>query len=131
MNDASAPANLSRLAKRAAQGSVKELSPVIIYLSQPDVRETIRRIAEERVSDYGKDWLTLCIEYCENSSFGKQNFIVGLDGALEMFRVRKQVEMEALARLSAPHVVIDNPSYDWDGVWADIVACLQGLDWGG
>ena len=30
--------------------SVKLLSPVVVYLAQPDIRETIQRIAEERTS---------------------------------------------------------------------------------
>lgn len=104
--------------------AVEALSPVLIYLSQPDIRETIGRIARERVSaEYG-DWIDKCIAYCENSPYGKRNKINGYDGAIEFFLLRKRLEMKIIDQLPIPHAVIDNPDYDWDAVWASIVKYL-------
>ena len=119
--------------------SVKLLSPVLIYLSQPDIKETIQRIARERVSPEHGNWIDRCISYCENSPFGKRRNIKGLDGAIEFFTIRKQLEVKILAQLPVPHIIIENTDYNWETVWAQIEAyllktenmpraCIGGLD---
>lgn len=107
--------------------SVKNLSPVLIYLSQPDIRETIQRIANERVSAEHGNWIDRCISYCENSPFGKQRGIKGFDGAIEFFTIRKQLEIMILTQLSIPHIVIENDDYAWDNVWSKIEKYLAKL----
>ena len=108
--------------------SVKCLSPALIYLSQPNTRETIERIARERISPKTGDWIDHCISYCENSPFGKRHNTKGFDGAIEFFVIRKQIELKILSQLSIPHVIIENPDYDWDYVWARIKAYLLELE---
>jgi hypothetical protein len=103
---------------------VKDLSPILIYLSQPDIKETISRIAGERVSPEGS-WIDRVIAYCENSFFGKRNNIKGFDGVMEFFTIRKELEMKILGRLSIPYAVIENPDYDWDDVWAKLEMFLD------
>jgi len=108
--------------------SVNCLSPILIYLSQPDIKETIQRIARERVSvEHGK-WIDRCISYCENSPFGKRHGIKGFDGAMKFFAIRKQLEMKILSQLSIPHIIIENEDYDWATVWSDINSHLLSLD---
>ena len=104
--------------------SVKNLSPFVIYLSQSDIKETIRRIARERVSAEHGNWIDQCIEYCENSPFGKKRGITGFDGVIEFFTIRKELEMKILAQLSVPHVIIENNDCDWDNVRTQIEDCL-------
>jgi len=108
--------------------SVKQLSPVLFYLSQPDVRETIDRVANERVSPDGDKWIDRVISYCENSPFGKRHGIKGLDGVIEFFAIRKQLEMKILEQLSIPYRVIENADYGWDRVWAEIEAYLNKIE---
>ena len=105
--------------------SVAQLSPALIYLSQPDIRETIARIARERVSEDHGNWIDGCINYCENSTFGKRRGIKGFDGAMEFFAIRKQLEMKIMAQLPIPKIIIENSEYDWDGVWSQIEKCLS------
>ena len=106
--------------------TVRQLSPVLIYLSQPDTRQTIQRAAEERHNPDGWRWIDWVIEYIENSAYGKRNRVKGFDGAMEYFELRKALELKALGQLSMPHVIIDNPDYDWDAVWQKIVSYLEG-----
>ena len=108
--------------------SVKHLSPVLIYLSQPNIRETIERIARERVSQAHGNWIDLCIAYCERSFFGRQNGIKGFEGAMKFFTLRKQLEMKIISQLSIPYIVIENAEYDWDNVWAKIKGYLVTLE---
>ena len=105
--------------------SVKCLSPVLIYLSQTDIVETIQRIAKERVSENNGNWIDRCIAYCENSPYGKKHCIKGFDGATEFFAIRKQLEMKILNQLSTPHIIIENENYDWDNVWEQIKEYLS------
>ena len=100
---------------------VKPLSPVLIYLSQPDMRETVLRAARER-----DGWLERVVDLCENAPYGKLHGIKGFDGAMEFFSLRKQAEMKFLDQLDILHAVIENPDYDWDAVWAQITAYLEG-----
>ena len=68
--------------------TVEKLNPVLIYLSQPDVKETIGRVAKERVSpDKSKcsDWIDLVIAWVEKSQYGKVNRLNGYDGAIRFF----------------------------------------------
>jgi hypothetical protein len=109
--------------------SVKQLSPALIYLSQPDIRATIERVARERVFPEGGSWLDLCVAYCENSPFGKQRRLKGFDGTIELFTIRKQLEMKILGQLSIPHIVAENVNFDWNGVWAEIEAYLANVVW--
>jgi hypothetical protein len=108
--------------------SVKQLSPVLIYLAQPDTRETILRIAKERVSERHGDWIDRCISYCENSPFGKRHNIKGFDGAIEFFVIRKQLEIKIHNQLAIPHITIENADYNWNDVWAGIEAFLLSLE---
>jgi len=55
------------------------LSPVLIYLSQPDIEETVRRVADERVSPESK-WIDGVIAYCEKSPFGERRGLRGWKG---------------------------------------------------
>ena len=100
--------------------SVKLLSPVLIYLSQPNIEETIHRISRERVSSEHGNWIDHCISYCENSPYGKQHGIKGFDGAMEFFNIRKQLEMKILVQLQMPYITIDNTDYNWEFVWMQI-----------
>lgn len=104
--------------------SVKCLSPILIYLSQTDIRETIQRIARERVSENNDNWIDRCIAYCESSPFGKRHGVKGFDGAIKFFTIRKQLEMKILTQLSVPHIIIENNNYDWDNIWTQIETYL-------
>lgn len=52
--------------------TVLPLSPVLFYLSQTNVRETITRVAKQRVSEYGS-WIDALIQYMENTPYGRKH----------------------------------------------------------
>ncbi len=103
--------------------SVLNLSPVIIYLSQPDIRETIERVAKERVSEHS-NWIDRVVEYVENTPYGKIKKLKGFDGVIRCMEDRKQIELEILKKLPINTVIIENDDYDWDGVWNKLEAYL-------
>ncbi len=108
-------------------GSVEQLAPVVIYLSQPNAEETIMRVARERVSSDGDKWIDFCISYVENTPYGKRHGLSGIDGFMHFIHVRKRLELEIMHQLPVSHVVIENPDYDWDGVWSNITQFLDTL----
>lgn len=109
--------------------TVKELNPVLIYLNQTDVRETIRRVSEVRTDDRGqKIWMERVIEYIENSPYGQLHELKGFDGMVRYFEDRKQIELELLSKLPARTYIIDNRDYQWDRIWTEVEAILNDLE---
>ena len=73
--------------------AVKELNPLLIYLSQPDIGQTISRVGEARYNE-GFDWLKEFVSYSENTPYAKAHNLQGLSGAIAMQAHRKQMEIK-------------------------------------
>lgn len=100
--------------------TVKDLNPKLIYLSQPNIRKTIERVAMERVSfdeERWEDWIHFVIKYIENSPYGKENEFKGFAGVIKFLEARKKVEFEIIKKLDIDKAIIDNPNYDWEEVF--------------
>lgn len=92
------------------------------------MEETIRRVAEERVSpDKSKwdDWIELVIRYIENSKYAQVENLKGYEGAITFFKDRKKCEELIIEKLDIDKAVIHNTSYDWNKVFEDVVAQLN------
>lgn len=108
--------------------TVKPLHPKLIYLSQPDVRETILRVANLRRSsepDRWKDWIDLLADYVENSPFGKSITCSGFEAVLRFIEARKDLEFKVMNHLDIAVDIIDNPSYDWTDLECKVMASLD------
>lgn len=95
----------------------------IIYLDNPDVKETICRVAKERVSpDKSKwdDWIDLVMKYIAESPYGRSNDVNCLEDVYDYFKLRKSIEMDILKDLPVNQHIIPNPNYNWDEVWTSI-----------
>lgn len=103
--------------------TVAELSPVLIYLSQPNVRETIERVAKQRVFEHG-NWIDGFIHYIENTPYGKLHGIKGFDGVVQCLEERKHIEIEIIKSLPISSIILENPDYDWDALWKVIESFL-------
>lgn len=108
--------------------TVEILNPKLIYLTQPNICETIGRVARERVStdkSRWEDWIDLVIKYIENSPYGKNNNLKGFEGAIEFFQARKKIELEVIDNLNIDKSVIDNPRYDWEEVLNKVISSIE------
>jgi len=92
--------------------TVAELSPFLIYLSQPSIRDTIERAAKQR-----GDWMEGFIHYAQNSPYGKLHGLTGWDAAIRCLEERKRIELEVIRCLPIRSVLLENPDYDWDALW--------------
>jgi len=105
---------------------VLNLSPHLIYLSQPNVRETIERVAKTRISDHG-NWIDMAISYVENTPYGKINDLKGFDGLIRCIEDRKQIELDVLRTLPIKSIIVENNDYDWENAWNKLEAELHKL----
>jgi hypothetical protein len=99
--------------------TVTELSPVLVYLSQPDIRETVERVARQRVSDHGS-WIDGFIGYTENTPYGKRHGLKGFDGLIELLETRKSAELKVIESLSIETIILENSNFDWDNQWTEL-----------
>ena len=106
--------------------TVTDLSPNIIYLSQPSVKETIERVAKQRISEHVK-WVDRVNSFHENTPYGKLHGVKGFNGTVRIFEERKRIELEIISSLPCNTIILDNPDYDWDGLWGKIVSFLHTL----
>lgn len=83
---------------------VQSLQPLLIYLYQEDIRQTIDKVSVERSSE----WLDFVIWYYTEQDYGKAHQLSGLDGLIESLKVRRTLELEILEQLNMNKLLIDN-----------------------
>ncbi|WP_105615821.1 P-loop NTPase family protein [Vallitalea okinawensis] len=106
--------------------TVNELNPILIYLRQPSVYETIRKVSDIRVNKEGKQvWMERVISYIQESPFGIAHSLSGFEGMVSYFEFRKEVELNIIKRLPIDSYIIDNPNYDWVNTWKEIKEILD------
>jgi len=81
---------------------IKPLNPVIIYIDQPDVKEAINRVLDER----GNDWLNAVIDYHISQGYGKQNGFSGYEGYIQCLEERKVRELKILRALDIDYYTV-------------------------
>lgn len=108
--------------------TVKDLKPLLIYLNQPDIEETIRRVSEVRVDGQGKKiWQEMAIDYVENCPYGKKYGLKGFEGLVRYFEERKRIELLILNKLPIECHIINNQAYDWEQVWTEVEELLGNI----
>ena len=97
---------------------IKPLNPVIIYINQPDVKETINRVIDER----GNDWLDAVINYHTSQGYGKQNGLSGFEGYIKCLEERKIRELKILRTLDLDYYTVsqDMGAAEFAGLFASV-----------
>jgi hypothetical protein len=99
--------------------TVAELKPKLIYLNQFSIKETIARVAKERVS-HNKEvyphWIDMCIEYFKNSRYGKRNNLNDFDGLIKYFEKRQEIELQVIDSLAIDKLIVYNKHYDYENI---------------
>lgn len=75
---------------------IKPMSPVIVYIDQPNVRSAIDGVLAER----GDGWLKAVTEYHVSQGYGKQNRLSGYDGYIKCLEERRIRERNILCSLN-------------------------------
>ena len=100
-------------------GIIKPLNPVIIYLKNDEIRNSVEKAAMER-----NGWLDGVIDYHVNAAYGKSINAQGFDGYIACLEERQKRELEILSQLYIDSVVIDNPQRNWDKAYNRIKETL-------
>jgi len=105
---------------------VENLSPVLVYLSQPSVKETIENVAKDRVFPDGK-WIDMIVSYSENTPYGRVHNRKGVEGAIQSFEDRKHIELDIIKTLPIKTIIIRDSNNDWKEMWRQVEAFLCAL----
>ena len=100
---------------------IQPLQPVLIYLYQEDIRQTIDKVSVERSSE----WLDFVIWYYTEQEYGKAHQLSGLDGLIESLKVRRTLELEIFEQLNMNKWLIDHSIYDWEHTQQELINYLN------
>ena len=99
---------------------IKPLSPVIVYIDQPNVKAAIDAVLDER----GSGWLNAVIDYHVLQGYGKQNGLTGYDGYIKCLEERRIREKKILSALDIDSFVISS-----DMTADELAALFDSADW--
>lgn len=110
MDEAQSAAHIRQIAEIIAP-----LKPVVIYLHSDDVAQSVRRAAQERVSQGpAGSWLDAVIPYHTEGGYGRSIGAQGFDGYIACLEERQRREERILHTLPVRAIVLDNPQRDWE-----------------
>ncbi len=92
----------------------------IIYLDVEDIRGGINVIRKERSDDNGNElWFPLMLRYLEESPYGKEHMLTGMDGLIAHLERRKALELQIIGEIFKENsVVIKAKKYTMEDVSA-------------
>ncbi|WP_025722825.1 hypothetical protein [Paenibacillus polymyxa] len=97
--------HVSRIAEQ-----IQELNPILFYLKQPNVRETIERVKTMR----SQEWLDFAIWYHTGQDYGKNKGLHGYEGYIQFLEHRRELELQIIEQLPFQSFIMDNSDYDWE-----------------
>lgn len=100
---------------------IKELNPIIIYLSEYNISEKIKTHSDER----GREWLNSVIDYHLNGIYGKSLMMDGYDGYISCLEERQRRELKILLDINCEHLLLHNASDDWNNAYRIIGEYLE------
>lgn len=103
MPEAESAAHVRRIAE-----IIRLLNPVVVYLHNDDIAESVRRAAAER-----SGWLEVVIPYHTEGGYGRAVGAAGFEGYIECLAERQRREERILRALPVRAVMLDNPQRDW------------------
>ena len=88
----------------ALEKTVKNISPLLIYINQENHNGSFVKAVKERP----KDWSEGFIQYYTEQGYGKEHNLHGLEGTIEVLKARKELELDIYNTLTINKVMIDN-----------------------
>ena len=88
----------------------------IIYLEVDDIRGGIEQIKKERSDENGNElWFPMMLQYIEESPYGKQHSLCGMEGLLTHLERRKALEHRIIDEIFIEEtMVVKSKNYDID-----------------
>lgn len=101
--------------------AVKNLNPLLVYVKQEDIEKSFRKAVTERP----EDWFNGFVHYYTFQGYGLKNEQTGLDGTIEVLKVRQELEFDILEHLNLPKVIVDNSRFELDQHRVRLVQMLE------
>lgn len=101
---------------------IRPLNPVVIYLKNEDIVESIRKASAERPG-----WLDGVIDYHVQGAYGKSIRAEGFEGYIQCLTERQERELRILSTLPVESLVLENPQRDWKAAQEQLAAKLQAI----
>jgi len=100
---------------------ISPMEPMIVYLRNDDIAESVQRASAERPG-----WLEAVIEYHCGGAYGRSIAAEGFEGYIACLAERQIREERILRTLPLKVVTLDNPHRDWASAQAELSAQLTG-----
>ena len=98
------------------------MKPVVIYLQNSQVADSVRKAAPERPG-----WLEAVIDYHVNGAYGRSIAASGFDGYIRCLEERQAREMRILEQLPLKKLILMDPQTDWASAKEQLGAFLNRL----
>lgn len=99
---------------------IRPLDPVVIYLKNGEIAESVQKAAAERPG-----WLDSVIDYHVNGAYGKRIGAEGFDGYIRCLEERQARELRILETLPVRRLVLEDPQKDWTAAEEAIRAFIE------
>ena len=99
---------------------IRPLDPVVIYLKNEDIAESIRKAAAERPG-----WLDGVIDYHVQGAYGKSIGAAGFEGYIQCLTERQERELWILSTVPVENLVLENPQRDWKSAYIQLAHSIQ------
>ena len=96
---------------------IQPLHPLAICLSPSDARAALDRVRAERPAE----WADFVTWYLTGQAYGQTHPIAGWEGVIQFYEMRQRLEVELLAGLPLPSLVIEHAGQEWERCNAEIV----------
>ena len=91
------------------QEIIRELQPVLIYFSSPDVARALREICEKRKNV----WEQYLIRVIDGSTYGKNHRLQNFEGLVTFFQEYQKLTRSLFSTFEMKKLAIDNSQGDW------------------
>lgn len=101
-------------------GVIKAMRPLVVYLKNDNIADSVKSAAAER----GSDWLNAVIDYHCNGAYGRSKRLSGFDGYISALEERQRRELAILSEIDIECIVLDNPQTDWSAAYRELDRAL-------
>ena len=100
---------------------IQPLQPLAIYLSPRDARAALDRVRAERPVG----WANFVTWYLTGQAYGQTHPVAGWEGVIQFYEMRQRLEVELLAGLPLPSLVIGHAGQEWERCNAEIARFID------
>ncbi len=101
--------------------SISKSNPILFYVKQNNIDQTLNRIIEERKSDNPnyKDWIELVDDYLKTTRYAAELNYTGSDGVVRYFKDRRDIELDIIPSLEMVSLIFELDE-DYDKVFEEM-----------